>query len=101
MNGKPKEIRYLDAEEREVIESVEALIDNPDFKVPGPARRAKIAIQWKKLARESSHRRPVTLRLQQRDIERLKTIANQKGLPYQTLISSVLHQYASGDLVEP
>jgi predicted DNA binding CopG/RHH family protein len=40
------------------------------------------------------------LRLQERDIERLKVIARQRGLPYQTLVSSVLHQFAEGTLRE-
>ena len=50
--------------------------------------------------RKASARKAITLRLQQRDIERLKVIAGERGLPYQTLVSSVLHQFASGTLVE-
>lgn len=42
----------------------------------------------------------VTLRLSNADLERLKRKAAYKGLPYQTFISSVLHEYASGHFVE-
>jgi len=35
------------------------------------------------------------------DLQALRTRALQEGMPYQTLISSVLHQYLSGALREP
>ncbi|NKB62894.1 MAG: hypothetical protein GKR95_23280 [Gammaproteobacteria bacterium] len=43
---------------------------------------------------------PIGLRLPKRDVDRAKSLALQKGVPYQTLISSVLHQYLDGELVE-
>ena len=43
---------------------------------------------------------PIGLRLPQRDVMRIKSLALQKGIPYQTLISSVIHQYLDGELVE-
>ena len=63
-------------------------------------RRARLNAEWKAGLDRSTARKPVTLRLQERDIERLKSIANRKGMPYQTLVSSVLHQCANGDLIE-
>jgi len=39
--------------------------------------------------------RNINIRLPERDLQKLKTKAAQKGLPYQTLISSVLRQYTS------
>jgi len=38
----------------------------------------------------------VTLRLSSSDLMRLKQKAAYKGLPYQTFISSILHEYAAG-----
>lgn len=44
----------------------------------------------------------INIRLSSRDLLSLKRRANRVGMPYQTLISSVLHQYVSGDVkVEP
>lgn len=40
------------------------------------------------------------MRLDIGDIISLKDIAREKGLPYQSLIGTILHQYASGTLVE-
>lgn len=45
-------------------------------------------------------RRPVTVRLDTRDLAALKNLAEREGLPYQTLLSSVLHKYVSGSLVD-
>lgn len=38
----------------------------------------------------------ITLRISSGDLVRLKEKAAYKGLPYQTFISSVLHEYAAG-----
>ena len=38
--------------------------------------------------------KPISIRLSATLIERLKDRANQQGIPYQTLVSSILHQYA-------
>lgn len=35
-----------------------------------------------------------------RDLSSLQRRANRYGMPYQTLISSILHRYVSGDLTE-
>lgn len=38
----------------------------------------------------------INIRLTEKDLLRIKAKAAEKGLPYQTLVSSVLHQYLSG-----
>ena len=40
----------------------------------------------------------INIRLSSNDLEALKTSAVELGLPYQTLVSSVLHQYVAGSL---
>lgn len=42
----------------------------------------------------------VSLRMQGWDFLRAKELALQEGLPYQTLLSSILHKYFSGKLTE-
>lgn len=91
---------FLDAEEKALIESAEAVFGQPDFAPADAERRARLNEEWQAGLSRSTARKPVTLRLQERDIERLKSIANRKGMPYQTLVSSVLHQFANGDLIE-
>ncbi len=49
---------------------------------------------------KSSKKRVVTLRLNNNDLEQLKSIANIEGIPYQTLISSILHKYVNDRFVD-
>lgn len=42
----------------------------------------------------------VNIRLSSKDLEALRNRAVEEGIPYQTLISSILHKYASGRLKE-
>lgn len=42
----------------------------------------------------------ISLRLDGSDLAQLKSEAARLGMPYQTLLGSILHQYVSGDLVE-
>ena len=42
----------------------------------------------------------INIRLSSRDLEALQRRALREGVPYQTLVSSVLHKYISGNLKE-
>ena len=42
----------------------------------------------------------INIRISQQDLASLRRSAEQEGIPYQTLISSVLHKYLSGRLVD-
>ena len=99
--GKAKRIdHFLDDEERDLIQSYEAAIDDGRVVMPSLEEQQETAKTWQEIARSASERKPVTLRIQAGDISRLKAIASRKGMPYQTLVASVLHQYANGDLIE-
>lgn len=85
----------LDAEEQDLLDSFERgewkSVDNPE-KEAAFAREAA-ANFLRKDAR-------ITLRISSGDLERLKQKAAFKGLPYQTFIASVLHEYAAGHFTE-
>ncbi len=36
----------------------------------------------------------INIRISERDLFKVKALASKKGLPYQTLISSIVHQYS-------
>ena len=44
--------------------------------------------------------RRINIRLSRKDLEALQKRALEEGMPYQTLISSLLHKYVAGRLVE-
>lgn len=80
----------LDKEEQELIESFE----RGDFvSVP---KNARIRKELKLAATTTLHRtKNINIRISERDLQKLKAKAVEKGLPYQTLVSSILHQYGS------
>lgn len=41
----------------------------------------------------------VNIRISSKDLENVKILALQEGIPYQTLISSVVHKFANGTLI--
>ncbi len=56
---------------------------------------------WANLAKANlrkDHR--INIRLAERDLLAIQKKALQEGLPYQTLIASLLHKYAEGRLIE-
>jgi len=46
------------------------------------------------------NKKVITLRLIERDIKALKDKASEEGLPYQTMITSIIHKYLTGALVD-
>ena len=87
------EVVPFDQDERELIESTEN--DDRWRTVSDFEEQKKEAV---KIAKETNRKKPITIRLSQADIDALKMIAANEGLPYQTLISSVLHKYSVGML---
>lgn len=45
-------------------------------------------------------RKAINLKVLESDIERFKSKALEEGMPYQTLINSILHKYITGQLVD-
>lgn len=42
----------------------------------------------------------MNIRIAQRDLDALKIRSLEEGIPYQTLVSSIIHKYLSGTLVD-
>lgn len=77
--------------------------DHFDEFVPAPewvGEKLREAAKKPPLIHYGDAKKPVSLRLGTTDIECLKTIAKKQGLPYQSLIGSILHRYVNGTLVD-
>ena len=83
----------MDREERELLKSVE----RGEWR--SAASRAAVKRYVQVAHRTLRKDRRVNVRLAQVDLEGIRTKALEEGLPYQTLISSVLHKYVAGSLV--
>ncbi|HLC16298.1 MAG TPA: antitoxin [Thermodesulfovibrionia bacterium] len=42
----------------------------------------------------------INVRISKKDVEALKTKALEEGIPYQTLVTSILHKYVTGKLID-
>jgi len=84
---------YHDEEEKELIEAIE----NDTNPVPDNELTEERKQELQAIARNSSKgdREKISLRVPRADLARLKVKAEQEGLPYQTLINSILHKAAN------
>lgn len=64
------------------------------------ARPAAVRHSGDATAEARKGRKPVTFRMDVADMDRIKQIAQEQGLQYQSLVGSVLHRYAAGTLVD-
>ncbi|MBL4658710.1 MAG: hypothetical protein JKX73_11965 [Flavobacteriales bacterium] len=42
----------------------------------------------------------INIRISNRDLTAIQSKASEEGLPYQTLVSSIIHKYISGSLID-
>ena len=49
---------------------------------------------------ESATKVPISLRVDGSDLADIREEADRLGMPYQTLVSSILHQYVTDQLIE-
>lgn len=82
-------------EEQELVESFEK-----DEWRPVAERDAEVE-RYRDYARATFKKdMRVNIRISRKDLEALQTRALQEGIPYQTLMASVLHKYVSSRLVD-
>lgn len=84
----------LDPEEKEILEAFAAGEFTSDLT---PERRAYIA----ELAEAASKKdKRINIRISSRDLSAIQRRALEEGIPYQTLVASILHKYISGTLYD-
>jgi predicted DNA binding CopG/RHH family protein len=85
----------LTKEEREILRSVE----RGEWR---SAHGAKEQVErYQAYARAAVRKdKRVNIRMSEKDLVRFQKKAVEEGLPYQTLISSVLHRYINGRLID-
>ena len=85
----------LDQQERKLLESV----DRGEWKPVARLEKERKRYQDYAKAMLKKDRR-VNIRISSKDLEAIQTRAVEEGIPYQTLIASILHKYVSGRLAE-
>lgn len=85
----------LDAYEKELLAHEDEILERAS-----PPDAETIAALRKAASETMAKDKRINIRISSRDLLSLKRKANRYGMPYQTLISSVLHRYLSGELKE-
>ena len=85
----------LDEEEKDILESYERGEWMP---VKNPKAEIKKLRQYAKNTLQKDKR--INIRMSSKDLDQVQVIAVQEGIPYQTLISSIIHKYVAGYLIE-
>jgi predicted DNA binding CopG/RHH family protein len=85
----------IDKSERELIESVEKGEWKSSPRGASLRKRLRTAAKATMLKDQR-----MNIRIAKRDLLALKTRAMEQGMPYQSLVSSILHKYLTGQLAE-
>ena len=87
-----KKPTYLDRDERELAKSIEKEEWISDL-------TKKEKKQYEEYARYSlSKRKRINIRMSERDLKKIQAKAIEEGIPYQSLISMLIHKYNEGKL---
>ncbi len=87
-----KKPAYLDKDEMELAKSLE----NEEWISDLTKKEKK---QYEEYARYSlSKRKRINIRMSERDLKKIQAKAIEEGIPYQSLISMLIHKYNEGKL---
>ncbi|MDA3811902.1 MAG: antitoxin [Spirochaetaceae bacterium] len=89
------EFAPLDEYEKELMESIE----NDEYEVVPLSEKEKQAFVQAAINTGKKDQR-MNIRMSSTDINKLKAKALHEGMPYQTLVSSILHKYVNNQLHE-
>ncbi len=85
----------LDKDEQDILDSFEKgeweRVENPTEEIRKHQQYARNTLKKDKR---------VNIRISSKDLEEIQVTAVRHGIPYQTLMASILHRYVHGDLVD-
>ncbi|MCA1604365.1 MAG: hypothetical protein USCGTAYLOR_02651 [Chromatiales bacterium USCg_Taylor] len=85
----------LDPEEKEILEAFES------GKLKPVKNRSRELARHRKVAEATFTKNSrINIRISSKDLRALQKRALAEGMPYQTLVSSVLHKFVEGQIVE-
>jgi len=83
----------LDSEEREILDAIES--GRWELVKPKRSELQRYAQIAKNTLRKGQR---MNIRISRADFNRIKAKAAEEGIPYQTLVASIIHKYVSGNL---
>ena len=82
----------MNKEEKEILKDFEAGAFKSTLT---PKRRRELQAAAEEAVKKNKR---INIRISERDLQALQRRALEEGIPYQTLVSSILHKYVSGGL---
>ena len=93
MTEKEKQALQLDEEEKEILNAFE------EGKLEEIEMSKKETEELQSAAKETLTKNSrISVRIPEQDLKKIKFRAIESGIPYQTLITAILHQYAEGKI---
>ncbi len=84
----------LDKEEKKILKEFEG----GKLKTISKAQFKKEKAKFEKIADNTLKKsKNINIRLSEKDLQKVKSKAIKKGIPYQTLIASIIHQYTDNE----
>lgn len=88
-----KKLAYLDKDEKELAESLEKEEWVSDLTKKEKKRHAECARY------SMGKQKRINIRMTERDLNKIRAKAIEEGIPYQSLISMLIHKYSEGKIV--
>jgi predicted DNA binding CopG/RHH family protein len=90
-----KEVKFLNRDEQELIESLGK----------GEWKPVENIESWKNILSKTATKtltkdQRMNIRITKNDLDGIKLKAIEEGIPYQTLVASIIHKYVTGRLCE-
>ncbi len=81
------------------------ILDEYEQKIEGELSHYRTVSQTKRSRIEgaidkTNEKKSISLRLRKYDLEKLKERAEQEGIPYQTLLSVIIHKFVTDQLID-
>ena len=90
------ETNFIDNEEKQLVES----LDDLDItKIENDSNNIKILQKSAKQFVKKQETK-MNIRISSSELDKIKEVAEQEGLKYQTFVKSILHKYITGQLVD-
>jgi len=80
------------------LDEYEESIENEIINFTALSKEEKNKIE--KIIDKENEKKSISLRLRKYDLEKLKERAQQEGIPYQTLLSSLIHKFITDQLLD-
>ena len=86
--------RELDKEEQEILNAIET----GEWELVKP-KKAELAHYAEVASNTFRKDQRMNIRISKADLNRIKAKAAEEGIPYQTLVASIIHKYVSGSFL--